>query len=116
MECISNELFDAPNADAMILEVPAPPRSSASLPRAPKGLPAYLQSLYLTPLLTREQEQDLFRRYNYLKYKTANALRSVPSTSAMARLFGLIPIVGNICHGGEIFGLAQNPFLICAAE
>ena len=38
------------------------------MPRAPKGLTPYLASLYDTPLLTREQEQHLFRKYNYLKY------------------------------------------------
>ena len=72
---ISNELFDAPDADAIVLDVPEPVGSQAPLPRTPKGLPAYLASLYLTPLLTAEQERDLFRRYNYLKYKTAKALK-----------------------------------------
>ena len=40
-------------------------------PRRPSGLPPYLASLYEMPLLTREQEQHLFRKYNYLKYKAA---------------------------------------------
>ena len=35
------------------------------------GLPPYLASLYEMPLLTREQEAHLFRKYNYLKYKAA---------------------------------------------
>jgi RNA polymerase sigma factor (sigma-70 family) len=33
-----------------------------------KLLPSYLSSLYSVPLLTREQERDLFRRFNYLKF------------------------------------------------
>jgi RNA polymerase sigma factor (sigma-70 family) len=77
LECIPNELFDAPNADGLILAVAEPPASAVSTPRIPKDLPPYLRSLYLTPLLTREQEQDLFRRYNYLKYKAAKILKAV---------------------------------------
>jgi RNA polymerase primary sigma factor/RNA polymerase sigma factor len=41
----------------------------------PTGLPPYLASMYETPLLTREQEQHLFRRMNYLKFK-ASSLRA----------------------------------------
>src|SRR5690606_3874059 len=43
--------------------------------RPPAGLPAYLTSLYDTPLLSAEQEVYLFRKMNYLKYK-ASRLRS----------------------------------------
>jgi len=32
-----------------------------------------LKTLYKTPLLTKDQEQALFRRYNYLKFKAAKA-------------------------------------------
>ena len=39
--------------------------------RRPSGLPPYLASLYEMPLLTREQEAHLFRKYNYLKFKAA---------------------------------------------
>jgi RNA polymerase sigma factor (sigma-70 family) len=34
-----------------------------------KLLPSYLSSLYSVPLLTREQERDLFRHFNYLKFR-----------------------------------------------
>ncbi|HEY2827473.1 MAG TPA: sigma-70 family RNA polymerase sigma factor [Pirellulales bacterium] len=37
--------------------------------RLPSGLPPYLASLYEVPLLTREQEGYLFRKFNYLKFK-----------------------------------------------
>jgi RNA polymerase sigma factor (sigma-70 family) len=79
---VHDELFDAPNADAIILDAPEPPPSDAPLPKPPKDVPSYLQSLYLTPLLTPEQERDLFRRYNYLKFKTAEALRKLDPDSA----------------------------------
>ena len=39
--------------------------------RLPSGLPPYLASLYEVPLLTREQEAHLFRKFNYLKYGRA---------------------------------------------
>jgi len=37
--------------------------------RIPSGLPTYLASLYEMPLLTREQEYHLFRKFNFLKYR-----------------------------------------------
>jgi len=37
--------------------------------RGPSGLPPYLTALYEVPLLTREQEYHLFRKFNYLKHK-----------------------------------------------
>src|SRR5262245_13827312 len=37
--------------------------------RGPSGLPPYLTALYEVPLLTREQEYHLFRKFNYLKHR-----------------------------------------------
>lgn len=72
---VDNELFSAPDADHWILDVERPAASApTSRPRIPKDLPAYLRAMYQVPLLSREQEQDLFRRYNYLKYKAASRL------------------------------------------
>jgi RNA polymerase primary sigma factor len=39
--------------------------------RAPKDVPPELASQYVWPLLSKEQEQHLFRQMNYLKYKAA---------------------------------------------
>jgi RNA polymerase sigma factor (sigma-70 family) len=80
--CVHNELFDAPNADALILDAPEPPATTASLTKAPRDLPAYLQALYRIPLLTADQERDLFRRYNYLKYKAAREIRKLDPARA----------------------------------
>ena len=56
--------------------MPEPAEGKATRrPKAPKGLPPYLASLYEVPLLDREQEMHLFRKMNYLKYQ-ANQLRS----------------------------------------
>ncbi len=88
IEFIHNELFDAPNADDLILAAaePAAPEQAAG-PRPPRDLPAYLQSLYLVPLLSAEQERDLFRRYNYLKYRAARALGALdPARATDAQL------------------------------
>jgi len=90
LDWIPNELFDAPNADAMILEVDEPTAANAPTPRIPSDLPPYLRSLYLTPLLTREQEQDLFRRYNYLKFKAARVFKRVAPAAISAEQFEAI--------------------------
>ncbi len=48
-------------------------------------LPSYLADLYACPVLTREQEQFLFRKMNYLKYlasKNRDALRPSSARSA----------------------------------
>ncbi|HEY3245162.1 MAG TPA: sigma-70 family RNA polymerase sigma factor [Phycisphaerae bacterium] len=75
---IYNELFDAPNADALILETPPPlPPEQRAAARIPRDLPAYLRALYMVPLLSPAQEVDLFRRYNYLKYKAAQRIQKL---------------------------------------
>ena len=75
---VHSDEFGAPDADRIILgpqpPAPEPARRTTS---APKDLPAYLRSLYEIPLLTAEQERDLFRRYNYYKYRAATLLESL---------------------------------------
>lgn len=74
---VYNPEFESPAADEVILTTPGAAADSAaeSRPaRVPRHLPAYLQELYRVPLLAPEQERDIFRRYNYLKFK-AHQLR-----------------------------------------
>jgi RNA polymerase primary sigma factor len=80
---VPSEEFELPDADDLILrgksqEKDRKKKKKASTPartaRPPAGLPPYLQALYDVPLLGAEGEADLFRRYNYLKYK-ADQLR-----------------------------------------
>ena len=74
---VYNPQFDLPNADQVILGTKPIQRSDdagAVSVRPPADLPPYLRSLYEAPLLTVQQEQDLFRRYNYFKHK-ADKLR-----------------------------------------
>ncbi|NOX59003.1 MAG: sigma-70 family RNA polymerase sigma factor, partial [Planctomycetes bacterium] len=68
-EHIHNDLFAAPDADALILGTPPPTNDTPAKVRIPKDLPAYLRSLYEVPLMTAEQEVDAFRRYNFVKFK-----------------------------------------------
>lgn len=69
LQCVHSDEFERENA-AELLSAPLPeaerkPRQV----RPPAGLPAYLASLYHTDLLTKSQEQHLFRRYNYRKFR-----------------------------------------------
>ncbi len=75
IEYVYNPLFDLPGCEDTILgEIPASPADAVAQPRAPEDLPPYLKSLYGHPLLSPAQEQALFRRLNYLKFK-ADQLR-----------------------------------------
>jgi RNA polymerase primary sigma factor/RNA polymerase sigma factor len=73
LDYINNPVFHKKGAEKEILggmpesEVARTPRKA----RPPAGLPPYLASLYETPLLTREQEYHLFRKFNYLKCKAS---------------------------------------------
>ena len=45
--------------------------------RIPKDAPPELASLYEMPLLNKEQEQHLFRKFNYLKFRAAKLLEAM---------------------------------------
>lgn len=80
---IYNAEFDAPGADRLILgrhRIPEPTRLKRVQP--PKDLPPYLQDLYRQPLLTPEQERDMFRRYNYVKFKADRLRKKLDATKA----------------------------------
>lgn len=49
--------------------------------RVPKDAPPELASLYETPLLTKEQEQHLFRKMNFLKFKAKKILDGMKLSS-----------------------------------
>jgi len=74
LDYMPNDLFAKVRPGKQEKEIlgPMPPNDqSARKSRLPSGLPPYLASLYEIPLLTREQEQHLFRKMNYLKYKAS---------------------------------------------
>jgi RNA polymerase primary sigma factor len=78
LEWIGHPSFDSPAVEAEIL-APMPNLSEFEAQRrqmrAPKDAPPELASLYEVPLLNKEQEQHLFRKMNFLKYK-AGQLRA----------------------------------------
>jgi RNA polymerase primary sigma factor/RNA polymerase sigma factor len=77
------------NTDAVLGPMPeavTPPRKS----RAPKELPSYLASLYEVPLLTREQEQHLFRKFNFLKYRASRLREKLHADRPQMRLMDKI--------------------------
>jgi RNA polymerase primary sigma factor/RNA polymerase sigma factor len=75
LDYIPNPRFSRKGADKVILAATPVSDEPAKKPRRPAGLPPYLASLYEIPLLTKEQEQHVFRKFNYLKYK-ASKLRA----------------------------------------
>jgi RNA polymerase primary sigma factor len=79
LDFIDNPEFANPGVDKEFLAEMPEPETTARKQRAPKDLPPYLASLYEVPLLTRQQEQHLFRKMNYLKWK---AMRLREKTAA----------------------------------
>jgi len=79
---VYNKEFDLPDADRLILSgapgqtKPGPKDGKVKpVPKPPADLPPYLRALYDVPLLDADTERDMFRRYNYLKFK-ADKLRN----------------------------------------
>ena len=71
LDRIDNPRFSRKGADKACLGPMPENETPTRKPRRPSGLPPYLASLYEIPLLNREQEQHLFRKYNYLKFKAS---------------------------------------------
>ncbi|MEX0938017.1 MAG: sigma-70 family RNA polymerase sigma factor [Pirellulales bacterium] len=71
LDYIPNPRFSRKGAERVCLAPMPKIDDGGKKPRRPSGLPPYLASLYEVPLLTREQEAHIFRRFNYLKYKAA---------------------------------------------
>jgi RNA polymerase primary sigma factor len=71
IDFIPNPQFEKAGVEKEILGPMPEPDQPTKKTRLPSGLPPYLASLYEVPLLTREQEAHLFRRFNYLKYRAA---------------------------------------------
>jgi RNA polymerase sigma factor (sigma-70 family) len=89
LDNIPNALFARKSAEKVV-DQPFPGVADAKRVRRPSGLPAYLASLYEVPLLTREQEVWLFRRFNYLKHKAVNLREQLDPERPSARLMDQI--------------------------
>jgi len=72
---VPNPVFAAPDAEEICLGdeklFTYPPEPPADRFEPPEGVPPYLAELYGIPLLSREREKELFRKYNYIKYLAA---------------------------------------------
>lgn len=87
LDFMDNAEFHRKAAFKKIVESPMPELAKpARKTKAPAGLPRYLASLYEVALLNREQEQYLFRKYNFLKCKANKLRESLDVTRAKASL------------------------------
>jgi RNA polymerase primary sigma factor len=82
LDYIDNEIFAKSAMEAEILGPMPVVEASGRKVRAPSGLPPYLASLYEVPLLTREQEYHLFRKFNFLKYKATKLRETIDPARA----------------------------------
>ena len=89
LDFIPNALFARASAEKVVNQ-PFPGPVEVKKVRRPSGLPAYLASLYEVPLLTREQEVWLFRKFNYLKHKAATLREQLDPERPNARLMDQI--------------------------
>jgi RNA polymerase primary sigma factor/RNA polymerase sigma factor len=92
LDYMAHESFLQAGAAQVILQ-PLPPGAAQRALRIPSGLPPYLASLYEVPLLTREQEVHLFRKFNYLKFRASHLRDKLdadgPKSSLMDEIEGL---------------------------
>jgi len=89
LDFIPNALFSRTSAEKVVNQ-PFPGPVDVKKVRRPSGLPAYLASLYEVPLLTREQEVWLFRKFNYLKHKASTLREQLDPERPNARLMDQI--------------------------
>ncbi len=86
LDRIDNPRFSRKGAEKACLGPMPESDTPTRKPRRPSGLPPYLASLYEIPLLTREQEQHLFRKYNFLKYQASKLRDQLDSERPKAAL------------------------------
>ena len=89
LDYIPNPSFSKAGAEREILG-PLPANDMSKKTRLPTGLPPYLASLYEVPLLTREQEAHLFRKFNYLKHRATTLREELDPLRAKSSLMDQI--------------------------
>lgn len=93
LEFVYSDEFEEQGAEQRILAPPPEDQQRRKCDQAPVGLPAYLTSLYDTPLLTAAQERHLFRKFNFLKYRASRLRdrldRRRPDLNRMERIEAL---------------------------
>ncbi len=86
LDYISNPVFGRASMEKRMLAEMPESDVPAKKTRLPSGLPPYLASLYEVPLLNREQEGHLFRKFNFLKYKAAKLRKRIDPARAKSSL------------------------------
>jgi RNA polymerase primary sigma factor/RNA polymerase sigma factor len=89
LDYMYHESFDKAGIEKDVLR-PMPVAVAPRKVRGPSGLPPYLAALYEVPLLTREQEYHLFRRFNYLKHKATKLRQKLDPARARTSLMNEI--------------------------
>jgi RNA polymerase sigma factor (sigma-70 family) len=87
VDYIYNPDFDDPKkAAAMLAEMPGKDEFEAkrSGKQAPKDVPPQMAHLYEWPLLTKDQEQHLFRKMNFLKHRLHKLQEEIDPARAKA--------------------------------
>ena len=80
VEFIPSDSFSESGAAEQILgELPrkSDVDSSLDLPKAPRDTPPYLAELYALPLLERDEERNLFRGMNFLKFRAGELQKTI---------------------------------------
>lgn len=93
LDYIDNPRFSRKGADKTCLGAMPASKTPTRKARRPTGLPPYLASLYEIPLLSREQEQHLFRMYNYLKFKASKLRNQLDSLQPKAAILDEIELL-----------------------
>lgn len=89
LDYIFNESFDQVGADDDILSAVAAdgndaPSAEDLSARVPAGLPAYLQALYRTPLLSPDEERILFQQMNYRMHRAERLRQHIAASPEQA--------------------------------
>jgi RNA polymerase sigma factor (sigma-70 family) len=88
LDYIYHESFDDPRAEAEIV-APMPNQEAFELQRTamkvPRDVPPELSPLYEWPLLSKDQEQHLFRKMNFLKHKLKRVRDRLAADPSRAR-------------------------------
>lgn len=90
LEFIPNDAFLKPDVESVIMSPLPDGDEQVKKARLPAGLPPYLASLYEVPLLSREQEAHLFRKFNYLKFRAATLRAKLDLSKPRANLMDQI--------------------------
>lgn len=80
VEFVANDEFLQADVDELIVPLSVESESPEPVEVAGQGeLPPYLSDLYTLPLLDRDEERDLFRRMNYLKFRAVQLREGISS-------------------------------------